>query len=167
MNSSASINVIKTEYLQEVLPQWHTRATAYRGKRILTAAGHYLTIRGCISLPVHLYSQLTFVITDELPHSVLIGTDTILPLNIDLLFSWCIVMIDGVDCCLLSVKQLFFRQGGATVNTCTISTEHAAVVWVTVLDNLEHEIWMAEEIDKLLQVARTLLRPNKVQQVLV
>ena len=168
MDSGASISVIKTEYLQEVLPQWRARATAYRGKRILTAAGHYLTTRGCISLPVHLGKRvftLTFVITDELPHPVLIGTDTMLPLNIDLLFSRRVVMIDGVDCCPLSVKQPFFKQGGATVNACTIPAEHAAVVWVTVPDNLEHEMWMAEGIDKLLQVARTLLRPDKVRQV--
>ena len=112
MDSGASISVIKTEYLQEVLPQWRARATAYRGKRILTAAGHYLTTRGCISLPVHLGKRvftLTFVITDELPHPVLIDTDTMLPLNIDLLFSRRVVMIDGVDCCPLSVKQPFFE----------------------------------------------------------
>jgi len=80
-----------------------------------------------------------------------------LPLNIDLLFLRYMVMVDGVDCCPLSVKQPFFGQGGATVNTCIIPAEHATVVWVTVPDNLEHETWMAEETDKSLQVACTLL----------
>ena len=131
MDSGASISVIKTEYLESVLPQWRSHAIAYLGKRILTAAGHYLTTRGCITLPVHIgrrVFKIQFVITDELPHAILIGTDTMLPLNIDLLFSRRMVMIDGVDCCPLSVRQPFFSQGGATINVCTIPAEHAAVV---------------------------------------
>ena len=131
MDSGASISVIKTEYLKEIFPQWRSRTTAYKGKHIITAAGHYLTTRGCISLLVHIGNRtfsITFVITDELPHPILVGTDTMLPLNIDLLFSRRMVMVDGVDCCPLSVKQPFFGQGGATVNACTIPAEHAAVV---------------------------------------
>ena len=51
------------------------------------------------------------------------------------------------------------------MNACTIPTEHAAVVWVTVPKKLEHETWMAEGIDTSLQVARTLLRPDGARQV--
>jgi len=75
------------------------------------------------------------------------------------------VMVDGIDCCPLSVKQPFFGQGGAMVNACVIFAEHAAVVWVTVPENPEQETWMTEGIDNSLQVARTLLQPNSAQQV--
>jgi hypothetical protein len=52
------------------MPKWCDQLTPYVGKQIVTAAGHFLTNHGWISVPVRLGNKtftVTAVVADELP----------------------------------------------------------------------------------------------------
>jgi hypothetical protein len=95
-------------------------------------------------------------VADELPHPILLGTDTMLPNKIDLLFSREMLAINGVNCALLHVRHDFFVQEGASITACSIPAKHTAVLWISVPKESTERTWLVEGLDKKLMIACTL-----------
>jgi hypothetical protein len=158
LDTGASLSVIKTDVAKGLFSEWKSKCESYTSKSIVPAAEHTLNTHGWLTFPVKIRNctlQVKAIVADNLPHPILLGNDTIVQYNMDILLSKQLLVMGSMQIP-ISVKHSPVESGMITANF-SIPAEHAAIIWITFPKTDTTTEWVVKDIDKSVMIAHTLV----------